>query len=408
MKDKIYYDFTVNADKIFNPLFQKLQKANTRFVLSYGGSGSSKSWTQTQYEIIRALQSKETILVCRRYASTLKHSVIALFSRILADWQFRDLYTENKSDKVFFFVNGSQIIFKGMDDTEKIKSIAGITRIWMEEANEFSQDDFNQLNLRLRGRDNLQLTMTFNPIDENLWINKLFFLSGQYTDQTTIIKTTYKDNRFIDDIYKQELERYQRIDPNYHRIYARGEWGIIDEARIFRTWEFSEFPERDARVIVYGLDFGYSQDPTAVVRVAVWDNCIYIDEVLYQIGLTNADIARLIKQDGYHGEPVACDSAEPKSIQDLRNFGIQALSADKGKGSINAGIDNLKRNTVYISPRSRNIQRENLHYKWKKDKLGNFLPVPEDANCHLIDSIRYSLSLGLHNRASVSLDGVFF
>lgn len=394
---------------VFNSLLYKLQTAKTRFVINYGGSGSGKSYTQTQWEIIKALQSKETILVTRKFGTTLKHSVIALFHQILTDWNLTELYTENKSDQVITFPhNGSQLIFKGLDDTEKIKSIAGITRIWMEEANEFSQDDFNQLNLRLRGRDNLQLTMTFNPIDENHWIKKVFFDSHEYYNQTKIIKTTYQDNRFIDEAYKDELERYKRIDENYHRIYARGEWGVIDEARIFQTWPFSEFPETPRQIIVYGLDFGYSQDPTAVVRTTIANESVYVDEVIYHTGLNNADIARLIKQDGYHGEPVICDSAEPKSIDDLKRMGIRALSADKGKGSINAGIDYLKRHPVYISPRSRNIERENLHYRWKKDKNGNFLPVPQDAHNHSIDSIRYSMSLGLHERKAKNLDGVFF
>jgi phage terminase large subunit len=353
------------------------------------------------------LQGKETTLVVRKYASTLKHSVISLFEKIMTDWKIQELYQENKSNFLFTFpATGSTILFKGLDDTEKIKSIAGITRIWMEEANEFSQDDFNQLNLRLRGRDNLQMTMTFNPIDENHWIKRTFFDNRQYQDQTTIIKTTYKDNRFIDAVYTQELERYSKIDPNYHRIYAMGEWGIIDEARIFQNWEFREYPNE--LFTVYGLDFGYSQDPTAIVRVTVYEGCIYVDELVYQIGLNNAEIARLIKQYGYHSEPVVCDSAEPKSIDDLKKMGIRALGDDKGKGSINAGIDYLKRNTVFISPRSRNVEKENLHYRWKKDKNDNFLPVPESAHDHCIDAIRYALSLGLHERKSVSLDGVFF
>ena len=402
-------DFSKNADKIFNPLFYRLQKTNSRFVINYGGAGSSKSYTQTQHEIIKAIQSRETTLIVRKYASTLRHSVIALTKRILSTWDINDLYTENKSEQVITFPhNGSQIIFKGLDDTEKIKSIAGITRIWAEEANELSQDDFNQLNLRLRGRDNLQMTLTFNPIDENHWIKKTFFDSRQYADQTTIIKTTYRDNRFIDEIYKQELERYLKIDPNYHRIYALGEWGIIDEARIFQTWEFREFPDHIQNVI-WGLDFGFSLDPTAVVRTWISpEGEIYIDEIMYQTGLTNADIASLLKQYGYRGEVVVCDSAEPKSIQDLKNMGIRAVGADKGKGSVNAGIDFLRRSTVYISPRSRNIERENLHYRWKKDRNGKFLPIPEDAHNHTHDAIRYSLSLGLHKRGKKPLEGIFF
>lgn len=394
---------------LFNKLLWKLEKAKTRFVINYGGSGSGKSFTQTQYEIIKCLQSKETLLVTRKYASTLKHSVIALFRRILTDWNMENLFHENKSDQVITFPhNNSQILFKGLDDTEKIKSIAGITRIWMEEANEFTQDDFNQLNLRLRGRENLQLTMTFNPIDENHWIKKTFFDSSQYEDQTTIIKTTYQDNRFIDEVYKQELERYLNIDPNYHRIYARGEWGVLDDARIFRTWPFADFPEREARNIVYGLDFGFSSDPAAVTRVAMWDGSLYVDEVVYQSGLTNNELAKLVKQDGYKGEPVFCDSAEPKSIRDLNLFGLKAFPADKGKGSVNQGIDFLKRTTIYISPRSRNIEKENLFYKWQKDKLGNYLPIPEDAHDHAISSIRYAVSSGVFLNPAKSMGRVFF
>jgi phage terminase large subunit len=392
MSEVIKLDFD---KQIFTPLFFKLQKAQTRFVINYGGAGSSKSYTQTQFEIIKALQRKETILVVRKYASSLRHSVLALFNRILNDWNIQELYNENKSEFAFTFpATGSIILFKGLDDTEKIKSIAGITRIWIEEANELSKDDFNQLNLRLRGRDALQMTMTFNPIDENHWLKKTFFDTKQYESDTTLIKTTYRDNRFIDEVYKSELERYAVLDENYHRIYALGEWGMIDEARIFSTWETRDFPEKAK--YIYGLDFGYSSDPAAMVRTAIIDEVIYIDEIFYRVGLTNADIANLLKQDGYNGEPVICDSAEPKSVNDLKNMGINALSADKGKGSINAGIDFLKRHVVYISGRSTNLAKENLYYRWKKDRNGNFLPVPEDAFQHCIDSTRYSFSLGLH------------
>jgi len=397
--------------ELFTPLFYKLQKADTRFVINYGGAGSGKSYTQTQHELIKALQQKETTLVVRKYASTLKHSVIALARRILDDWGLNEYYIENKSDFVFTFpATGSTIIFKGLDDTEKIKSIAGITRIWAEEANELTKDDFNQLNLRLRGRDNLQFTMTFNPIDENHWLKKIFFDGHQYDSDTTLIKTTYKDNRFIDDVYKLELERYANLDQNYHRIYALGEWGIIDDARIFTTWETRDFPMSSylTKNVVYGLDFGYSQDPAAAVRTTTYHGEIYLDEVFYRTNLTNSDIANLLKQDGYRGEPVVCDSAEPKSITDLRRMGINAMPADKTKGSVNGGIDFLKRNRVFISGRSQNLAKENLYYRWKKDRLGNFLPVPEDAHNHLCDATRYAYSLGIHDRKTQNLDKVFF
>ena len=181
------------APELFNPLFHRLKKADTRFVINYGGSGSGKSFTQTQHEVIKAIQRKETILVTRKYASTLKHSVIALTRRILTDWNLgAPLHRKQIGPGIHICAQRlTDHIQRTLDDTEKIKSIAGITRIWMEEANEFAQDDFNQLNLRLRGRENLQLTMTFNPIDENHWIKKLFFDAHQYEDQTTIPQDHY-------------------------------------------------------------------------------------------------------------------------------------------------------------------------------------------------------------------------
>lgn len=216
----------INFDKrIFNPLFWKIKKANTRFVINYGGAGSSKSYTQTQHEILKCLSGNETLLVIRKVGSTLNDSCVSLFKSILNDWQLSDFYTLNKVEKRITFNNGSQILFKGLDDPEKIKSIAGVTRIWVEEASELDEADLNQLNTRLRGKNlkNPQLTITFNPIDENHWIKKSFF--DVKRDDTTIFKTTYLDNNFIDDDYKKTLEDFKVYDYNHYRVYALGDWG---------------------------------------------------------------------------------------------------------------------------------------------------------------------------------------
>lgn len=393
-----------NQDKLFNPLISKLQKANTRFVINYGGAGSGKSYTQTQHEIIRCLQRKEKILVIRKVNTTLKDSVISLFNTILINWQLQSFYTENKSLQYLQFENGSQILFKGMDDPEKIKSIAGITRVWIEEASELTKDDFMQLNLRLRGRDNLQMTLTFNPIDEEHWIKKHFFDTPEIRERTTIIKTTYQNNRFIDEAYKSELESYQNIDKNYYKIYALGEWGGITEGRIFPIWEQIEhFPEIDG--YWYSLDFGFSNDPTAIVKTIQFKEKIYIDEILYRTGLTNADIASNLFASGYSGEPVICDSAEPKSIVELQLLGINAIGADKRPGSIMAGIDFLKRHKILVTQRSTNVIKENRYYQWKQDKEGKFINQPKDWLNHSIDAIRYGYSIkGFSTNDSMIVD----
>lgn len=397
-------DFEKHQNELFNPLIGTLQKSDKRFVVNYGGAGSGKSFSQTQHEIIRCLQKPEKLLVIRKVASTLKDSVISLFTSILNSWGLQDYYTENKATQFIKFANGSEILFKGMDDPEKIKSIAGITRIWIEEASELSQADFSQLNLRLRGKEGLQITLTFNPIDEEHWIKSYFFDNATVNEKTNIIRTTYKDNKFIDEAYKAELEGYQYIDKNYYKIYALGEWGGITEGRIFPIWEqIDSFPEIDG--FWYGLDFGYTNDPTAIVKTIKWRERTYFDEICYQTGMTNGDIANMFKSIGYFGELIICDSAEPKSIEELRRLGLNAIAADKGQGSIMAGIDYLKRQKILVSKRSLNIIKENKYYQWAQDKNGKYIAKPKDFMNHICDAMRYSYSLGdfANNNQSVEV-----
>jgi len=395
----VKHDFNTYKAEIFNPLIYDLQDAKSRFIINYGGAGSGKSYTQAQHEIISALEKKETILVIRKFATSLNDSVVFLVNHILTEFEIPA--TQNKSEKFHTFPNGSVIKYRGLDDPEKIKSIAGITRVWIEEASELSYDDFKQLNLRLRGADNLQMTLTFNPIDQEHWIYKHFFLNSEVNQKSTIIKTTYEDNKFIDEDYKKELEGYKDIDENYYRIYAKGNWGVANKGRIFPIWEvIDSFP--DIEGYWYGLDFGYAQDPTAIVKVLPVKERIYADEVLYQKELTNADIAKHLKQSGYNGEVVICDSAEPKSIQELRLLGINAYGADKGKGSINEGISFLKTKKVLLTARSKNLQRENMFYCWEQKKDGTIVDKPKDAFNHLIDALRYAFSLNRTTRKNES------
>jgi phage terminase large subunit len=384
---------------IFNDLIYNIQDAKTRFVMNYGGAGSGKSFTQAQHEVLSAFEKKEIILVIRKFGTTLADSVVRLVNSIIQDFELSAHVNENKSSRTHYFDNGSEIIFKGLDDPEKIKSIHGVTRVWIEEASELSFEDFKQLNLRLRGRENLQMTLTFNPIDTEHWINKHFFLTPEIAEKTTFIKTTYKDNRFIDDAYKLELESYKTIDENYYRIYVKGDWGLASKGRIFPIWEtIDTFPEIDGWWL--GLDFGYSSDPCAIVKFLPVNDRIYLHEVCYQKELLNSDIARIIKQSGYSGQPVVCDSAEPKSIAELRLLGINAIPADKGPGSVNHGIDYLKSKKILVTSQSKNIQRENMFYCWKIRKDGEIVNVPEDRFNHAIDAIRYAAGL---NRSRIGL-----
>lgn len=205
-----------------NDLYYKLKKADTRFVVNFGGAGSSKSYSQTQVEIAKCLEGKQKLLVIRKVSTTLNDSVVSLFKKFLTklpDVRF------NSVEKHFYLPNGSEILFKGLDDAEKIKSVAGITRIWIEEATELNLEDFRQLNLRLRGSDNLQMSLTFNPISVNHWLYDEFFKVSK--PNSTIFKTTYLDNKYIDDAYIQELLRLKELDENLYNVYVLGNFGVI-------------------------------------------------------------------------------------------------------------------------------------------------------------------------------------
>ena len=229
----------LNLDKkLFNPLFWDLYKTTNRFVINYGGAGSGKSYTQSQFEIFKCLTERHKTLVIRKVSTTLQDSVCALFLQILSDWKLNEYYTFNKVEKRFTFVNGSQIVCKGLDDPEKIKSIAGITRIWIEEASDLDEPDLQQLNTRLRGKKlkDPQITLTFNPISEDHWIKKSFF--DNVTDNTTVFKTTYLNNNFIDDEYMKVLNSYKDSDYNYFRVYCLGDWGKINKGgEIYKNFD---------------------------------------------------------------------------------------------------------------------------------------------------------------------------
>lgn len=211
--------------KMFNRLFFKLREAKTRFVVNYGGAGSSKSYSQAQMVLLRCLEKKQKVLVLRKVGATLKDSVIPLFQELISQYgNLSDDWVYNKADRELHNkVNGSSILFRGLDDPEKIKSIFGVDICWMEEATEFEEEDLNQINIRLRGKDNLQIFLTFNPIDELSWLKKRFFDSN--AEDATIMHTTYKDNKFLDDAFKKQLEEYKQNDYNFYKVYCLGEFG---------------------------------------------------------------------------------------------------------------------------------------------------------------------------------------
>lgn len=261
----------------FNDLFWKIHQCNSRFVINKGGGGSGKSMATGQNEVVKSLMANEKILVLRKVANTLKDSVIPLIKdEIIGGWGLSKEFGYNKSEQTLTNIrNGSQFLFRGMEDPERIKSIQGVTRIFAEELPEFDPEDFDQLNLRLRGRSHgLQFTGCLNPVSEHSWVKKRFF---DYTDpKATIFETTYRDNKFIDEDYKEALENFIHTNPLYYQIYVLNEWGVEDKGNKF-AYEYSKEKhsapcEIDPNNQYLYLSFDFNVDPISCLVIQRTEN----------------------------------------------------------------------------------------------------------------------------------------
>lgn len=383
------------SKKIFNEAYYPmLLDYSNRYEVYYGSAGSGKSVFLSQKLIIKALRQQRRILVVRKVARTIRDSVFQLILNTLSQFHLIELCSVNKTNFTIGLPNGSQFLFYGLDNSEKMKSITDITDIWIEEATETTQDDFNQLDLRLRAQKPfLQIYLSFNPVSRANWVYKYFFESGTPAN-TKILKTTYKDNRFLPQDYINALEEMEKTNPTYYKIYALGEFCSLDKL-IFNNWEIGTAEETKDYALLLGLDFGFVNDATAFV-VAYLDEenkRIYIDNELYQTGLLNDQIANAIKYMGFSKSVIIADSAEQKSIEEIRREGIIRIKpASKGKGSILQGIQKLQQYKLIVNPRCTNMITELQNYSWKKDKATNeYINEPNDNFNHLCDSLRYSL-----------------
>lgn len=389
----------INFDlKLINDIYikEKMLEEKSRYLILYGGAGSGKSVFIGQKILIRLLTERNhRILVTRKVARTLRNSVFALFKDLIAQWNLTKFFTINKTEMTITCLNGNQILFVGLDDVEKLKSIAGVTSIWIEEASELLKTDFDQLDLRLRGTtiNYKQIIISFNPISNQSWLKKEFF--DRTSENTRILKTTYLDNRFIDDDYKAALERLKETNPDWYLIYALGEFGSTGNL-IFTNWEIKDIPKdaEEYSVPIYsGLDFGFN-DPSAMVRIAVKENNIYLFDELYEKELTNTELIEEVKRKMSKKDLLICDSAEPDRIKEFKKAGFnKAKGANKGQGSIKSGIDKIKQHKIYVSPQCVNVIRELQNYQYMKDKkTDEYIDIPlANGYDHLLDALRYAM-----------------
>ena len=390
-----------------SPVFVPLFTNNCRYEIPWGGAGSGKSHIVARkilYRLLKESHVKHNFLVIRKVDRTIKRSVFALVKNIISIWGLIDEFDINLTDKTMIYKpTGSQIMFSGLDDVEKLKSIEGVTSIWCEEATELTQEDFEQLDLRLRGNTGAlkQITLTFNPISEQHWIKKVFFddpIQGVFT-----LKTTYLDNYFIDDEYKLVMENKRKTNPRYYSIYALGNWGTAD-GLIFMNASHAPIILENVMHLpcAQGLDFGYTNDPSAFNQSYI-DNpnkIIYVYDGFYEKGLSNASIAQNIKEMSAHKRVTTADSSEPKSIDYIASKGVRIKGALKGPDSIKAGIDFLLEYTIVINNHLIEFMTEFDNYSWMVNKDGKQINKPVDDFNHFIDSLRYAMEDQFRPRSS--------
>lgn len=369
----------------------------------FGGSSSGKSYFLAQKIVLDNMDGANW-LVCRNVAKTLRKSVFNEVKKAIVKAGLLKWYKINTTDMVITNkLNGKQILFAGLDDPEKIKSVSPevgvIERVFVEEATEVKRDAIKQLKKRLRGRSKISkhIYLAFNPILKSHYLYKEYFknwIDGQnvYKDKDLlIVKTTYKDNLYLT---PEDIEQLENEDDKYfYEVYTLGNWGILGNV-IFKNWRVEDLSSVTASFdhVCNGLDFGYSVDPNALLKCHLDKKRkkIYVFQEGGAAGMSDDELADLCFDMCKH-EYISCDEAEPRTIDYLSSRGLNAIPCIKGADSIRRGIRWLQGYEIIIDVRCQNFKNEIEQYHWKQDKDGNVMNVPVDKNNHWLDALRYAL-----------------
>ena len=366
-----------------------------RWELYMGSAGSAKSYFITQKLIIRGLNEKIKILVCRRYGTTLRNSCFALFKEILTKWKIINLCNVNNSNMIITLPNGSEIIFLGLDDETKLLSISGITCVFVEEVFEVPKDIVEQLNLRLRGgTKNKQILMAWNPININSW---LYSFTKNLPEDAIYIHSTFRDNPFLDAQYIKQLESLYKTNPAKARVFCDGEWGVNPEGLVLTNWTKQEFdPMELAQTLEHraGMDLGWV-DKSAIID-SLYDRenkTIYVFNEFYKSGCQLSELATKIKEMNLQKCKIRVDAAEPRSIQYFKNEGINATPCSKGNDSIKAGLMFLQDHKIIVHPKCKSLITELENFSYIKSKItGEWTEDTTHEFSHAIDALRYAYS----------------
>lgn len=388
--------------------YKQFWKFKGRYRVVKGSRASKKSKTTALWYITNMMKYPgANLLVIRKTFRTLKDSCFTELKWAINRLCVQDHWEIKESPlELTYKPTGQKIYFRGLDDPLKVTSITvdvgSLCWMWIEEAYEImKEDDFNILDESIRGQveDGLfkQITLTFNPWNEHHWMKKRFFDAAPDPD-ILAITTNYLCNEWLDAADRKVFETMKKQNPRRYRVAGLGDWGIV-EGLIFENWEEKAFDLEAIKQIAgiksaFGLDFGYTNDPSALWcgMVDLAGKVIYVFDEMYQPGLSNERIYDIINEMGYRKERIRADSAEPKSIDRLRDLGISNIqTARKGKDSINNGIDFIQDFKIIIHPRCVNFLTEISNYTWDVDKFGKKLNRPIDDFNHLMDAMRYAL-----------------
>ena len=373
-------------------VFHKAYRSTNRITCLQGGTRSSKTYSLCQLFIVKCLEETGKVFtICRKTLPALKGTAYRDVLNILKELELYNEANHNKSE-LSYTLNGNLLEFISVDQPQKIR---GRKRdyLWLNEANEFTYEDWQQLILRTTEK----IYLDYNPSDPYSWIYEKVLTR----DDCTFLKSTYKANPFLDEDTVAEIERLKDLDPDYWQVYGLGEIGSV-QTMIFRKFDLVD--EVQGRLVGYGLDFGFTNSPSALVAVYVSDDNLYIKEMLYEKRLTNTDLANKLREFRIDRQSeIIGDSAEPKTIEEIYRQGFNIKPAKKGAG-IHLGIDIMRRYKLHITKDSLNAIKEFRSYKWATDKNGDVLNTPVKINDHLIDATRY-LCL---NKLSVNHSGKYY
>ena len=409
---------TVYLPDIIGGGYGSFWRSQKRYRVLKGGKGSKKSTTTALNLIYRLMKYPDSnLLVVRQVMDTHRTSTFAQLKWAIAKLQVSHLWKCTVSPmEMTYLPTGQKILFRGFDDVLKLASTTVdkgyLCWVWIEEAYEISnEDDFDKLDLSVpRGivPEPLfkQTTLTFNPWNERHWLKSRFFDSE--SPDVDIFTTTYQCNEFLDDTDRAIFERMKQENPRKYAVAGLGDWGV-SEGLVYENWTVEPFEQEKIGMVVgadgkeiderwkyrhiFGLDYGYTNDPTAFIAAAVnqVDKIAYIYDEHYEHRMLNSDIANMLKEKGYAKERIRADSAEPKSNDDICRMGISRIApAAKGKDSIENGIATIQEYRLIVHPSCKNTIAELSSYCYSKDKSGKTMNKPVDSDNHLMDALRYA------------------